>query len=69
MQLLVDAVEVVRRFAVRVRPAVEVVDRLRVIRLGAVEVVEPEAELLGELPNVRVALVDQLATVLVDLAG
>ena len=69
MELLVDAVEVVRRFGVRVRRPVEVVERLRVIRLGAVEVVEPEAELLGELANVRVALVDQLATVLVDLAG
>ena len=37
------------------------------LRLGAVEVVEPEAELLGELADLRVTLVDQLAAVLGDL--
>ena len=47
--------------------AAEVVERLGAILLGGEEVVEIEAQLLGQLADLGVGLVDQLAPVLRDL--
>ena len=52
----------------RVRRAVEVVERLGSVDLGREQVVEVEPQLLRELADLGVALVDQLAAVLGDLA-
>ena len=60
--------DVVGDLGVRVRSAVEVAEQVGPVRLVAEEVVEPEAELLGEVADVGVPLVDQLAAVLGDLA-
>src|SRR3954470_7843843 len=68
MDLLPDPLQVVGHLRERVRLAEEVPELLRAVRLGGVEVVEREAELLRELLDLDVVVVDQLAAVLVDLA-
>ena len=68
MDLLPDLLQVVGRLGERVRLAVEVVEGLGPVDLGREQVVEVEPELLGELADLGVALVDQLAAVLGDLA-
>ena len=68
MELLPDLLQVVGRLRERVGGAVEVVEGLGAVGLGREQVVELEAELLGELADLRVALVDQLPAVLGDLA-
>jgi hypothetical protein len=64
VELLVDAVEVLGGLRERVWPPVEVVQRLGAVRLALQQVVEREPELLGELAELDVPRVDQLAAVL-----
>ena len=59
--------EVRRHLLVRVGPAVEEAEELGASLLGARQVVQPEAQLVDELPHRVVAGVDELATVLDDL--
>ena len=68
MEGLIDAVEVVRRVVVRVRRAVEVVQRLRSVLLGLEQVVEGQPQLLAEVLDVEVVAVYELAAVLRDLS-
>jgi hypothetical protein len=68
VDLLPDPLQVFGRFDVGVGLAVEVVEGLGPVDLARQQVVEVEAELLGELADLGVALVDQLAAVLGDLA-
>ena len=68
MDLLPDSLQVVGRLRERVRSAVEVVEGLGAVDLGGEQVVEAESEALGELTDLGVVLVDQLAAVLGDLA-
>ena len=67
MDLLPGLLEVVGDLLERIRRSVEPGDELCAARLRPEQVVEPEAEVLGEVPNRGVSLVDQLATVLGDL--
>jgi len=60
--------QVVGHLLFRVGLAVEVAEQLGAVRLGREEVVEIEPELLDEMLELNVAVVDQLAAVLVDLA-
>src|SRR5206468_2668492 len=64
---LPDRLEVVGHRRERVRSSVEVAEHLRAVRLALVQVVEVEPELLSEVAELVVALVDELAAVLVDL--
>src|SRR6186713_1025875 len=48
--------------------SVEEVDRFGSVELALKEIVELEPELLSELPQRRVALIDELASMLADLA-
>ena len=68
MDLLPDLLDVVRRLRVRVRAVVEPVEVLGSVLLRRDEVVEVEPELLGEVLDLEVPGVDQLAAVLADLA-
>ena len=68
MDLLPDLLQVVGRRRERVGVAVEVVEGLGPVHFSRVQVVEAQPELLGELADLRVILVDQLAPVLGDLA-
>ena len=52
----------------RVRRSVEVPEHLGAVRLALEQVVEVETELVREVADRVVALVDELAAVLVDLA-
>ena len=68
MHLLIDAVQVDEEVGVGISPAVDVEEVLGAVRLGLQEVVEREPELVGQLTHGGVALVDELAAVLRDLA-
>ena len=68
VQLLVDGVEVDDELRVRVLRAVHVEKVLGAFRLRLEQIVEREPELLSQLAHGRVALVDELASVLRDLA-
>ena len=68
MDLLPDRLQVVGRLRERVGRPVEVVEVLGAVGLGGQQVVEVQAQLLRELADLGVALVDQLAAVLGDLA-
>ena len=68
MDLLPDFLQVVGRFFERVGLAVEVMEGVGPVYLSRDQVVEIEPQFLGELADFGVALVDQLATVLGDLA-
>jgi hypothetical protein len=67
VDLLPDHLQVIRQLRVGVRLAEEVAELLGAVRLRHIEVVEVQAELLGELLELDVRVVDQLAAVLVDL--
>ena len=68
MELLVDRPEVLGRLPVGVGLTVEVVERLGAVHLGLEQVVGLESEAAGELPEGGVALVNQLAAALHQLA-
>jgi hypothetical protein len=63
-----DRLQVVGGLRERVGRPVEVVEVVGAIGLGGQQVVEVQAQLLGELADLGVALVDQLPAVLGDLA-
>lgn len=67
VDLLPDGLQVLRCLGIRVVLVLEVVRRLGAVRFGLKEVVELQTELLGELPDLRVSLVYELAAVLGDL--
>jgi hypothetical protein len=58
VDLLPDRLQVVGRLRERVGRPVEVVEVVGAIGLGGQQVVEVQAELLGELADLGVALVD-----------
>ena len=68
VDLLPRVLDVVGHLRVGVRRPVEVAEHLRSVLLGPEEVVQLQAETGCELPDRGVALVDQLAAVLDDLA-
>jgi hypothetical protein len=68
VDLLPGRLEVVRHLLVGVRGAVEPGEQLGSVLLRLEQVVELEPEALRQLPDVGVALVDQLAAVFRDLA-
>jgi hypothetical protein len=63
-----DRLQVVGGLRERVGRPVEVVEVVGAIGLGGQQVVEVQAQLVGELADLGVALVDQLPAVLGDLA-
>jgi hypothetical protein len=68
VQLLPDLLEVVGRLLERIGLAVEVVERLGAVDLAPKQVVEVEPETVCQLADRCMPLIDQLATVLGDLA-
>src|SRR5829696_1151975 len=69
MDLLIDGVVVLGGLRERVRTAVEVIQRLGAVGLGLEQVVQRQVQLLGQLTELDVARVDQLAAVLGDEPG
>jgi hypothetical protein len=69
VQLRPDRLQITRGLRERVLRTVEVVEVLGAVRLRGEEIGQVEAELLGELADLCMALVDQLAAVLGYLAG
>ena len=67
MQLLPDRLQVVRHLGERIRLSIEVAEHLGSGRLGLDEIIEIEAKLLGEMLDGEMAVVDQLAAMLVKL--
>src|SRR6185503_7164687 len=68
MKFLVNSIQVGSSLGIAVRRAIEVKEGVRAVLLGLQEIVEFEAELLGQLPDGGVALIDQFSAVLGDLA-
>jgi len=68
VDLLPDGLQVVGGLLGRVGRPVEVVEVIGAVGLSGQQVVEVQAQLLGELADLGVALVDQLPAVLGDLA-
>src|SRR3954451_21122052 len=67
MELLPDRLQVVGHLRERVAAVEEVAELLGAVRFRLEEVVELEAELGGELLHIDVAVVDEPASMLVDL--